>query len=247
MFEIQVEDARFWKNCIDAIVNLIEEGAFEINPNGIYLKAMDPSQIAMVNFAIPKSAFASYKVDATNRIGIDFESLDKILARTRGKERLTIGLEENKLTLEFKDQSKRSFKLPLVEITASVQKEPKIDYDAVVKMNGGQFKEILRDAALLSSHVVLEANDKGFFVEVHGDSGDLRVESEKTNEATLDMSLKKQARATFPLQFLDDIVKACPDSGILSLNLKTNAPIKVEYSIGDANLVYYLAPRIETM
>jgi proliferating cell nuclear antigen len=247
MFEIQVEDARFWKGCVDAIVNLIEEGAFEVNQNGIYLKAMDPSQIAMVNFAIPKSAFASYKVDSAIRIGLNFGDLDKILARTRGKERLTMGMEENRLTLEFKEQSKRSFKVPLVEVTTTVQKEPKIDYDAVIKINGGQFKEILRDAALLSSHIVLEANDKGFFVEVHGDSGDLKVESEKTNEATLDMNLKKQARATFPLQFLDDIVKACPDNGIVTLNLKTNAPIKVEYPIGDAYLIYYLAPRIETM
>ncbi|MFH1470714.1 MAG: DNA polymerase sliding clamp, partial [Candidatus Micrarchaeota archaeon] len=48
MFEIQIDDARVWKNCIDAIVNLIEEGTLEIDTDGIRLRAMDPSQIAMV-------------------------------------------------------------------------------------------------------------------------------------------------------------------------------------------------------
>jgi hypothetical protein len=43
------------------------------------------------------------------------------------------------------------------------------------------------------------------------------------------------------------MVKACPDNETVSLHLKTNSPIKVEYNIGEAKLVYYLAPRIETI
>jgi len=247
MLEIEIEDARYWKNCIDSIVNLIDEGSFEVNANGISLKAMDPSQIAMVCFSIPKSSFSKYKVDDTAKIGINFDSMGKILARSRGKDKLRMMLEENKLVLEFIGEDKRSFKLPLIEVREGVQKEPKIEFDAMVKIKAGQFKEILGDAALLSSHVVLEASGKGFFVEVHGDSGDLRVEREKTGEATLGIDVKKDSRATFPLQFMEDMVKACPDNESLSLNLKTNSPIKVEYTIGDAKLVYYLAPRIETM
>jgi len=247
MLEIEIEDAKAWKSCIDSIVNLIDEGSFEITSNGISLKAMDPSQIAMVSFSIPKSAFSSYKIDETTKLGINFDSMSKILSRSRGKDKLKMMLDENKLVLEFLGEDKRSFKLPLINVQEGAQKEPRIEFDAVVKMKAGQFKEILGDAALLSSHVVLDANNKGFFVEVHGDSGDLRVERDKTGEATLNVEVKKDSRATFPLQFLEDMVKACPDDQSLSLHLKTNSPIKVEYSIGEAKLVYYLAPRIETM
>jgi len=247
MLEIEIDDARYWKNCVDSIVNLIDEGNFEITANGISLKAMDPSQIAMVCFSIPKSSFGKYKVDETTKVGINFDSMSKILSRSRGKDRLRMMIEENKLVLEFIGEDKRNFKLPLIEVQEGVQKEPKIEFDAVVKIKAGQFKEILGDAALLSSHVVLDANSKGFFVEVHGDSGDLRVEKEKTGEATLNIEVKRDSRATFPLQFLGDMVKACPDDESLSLHLKTNSPIKAEYSIGEAKLVYYLAPRIETM
>ncbi|MEW6328498.1 MAG: proliferating cell nuclear antigen (pcna) [Candidatus Micrarchaeota archaeon] len=245
MFEIQVEDARTWKNCVDAIVNLIEEGTLDVNSDGISLRAMDPSQIAMVSFGIPKAAFLSYKVDSSNKVGINFDNLSKILSRTRGKEKLTMSSEENKLLLEFvsQDKTKRHFKLPLLDLPAGHQKEPKIEYDAVIKINGGQFKEVLRDVALISSHLVLEATDKGFNVTAHGDSADMRTESEKAS--VLDLSVKSAARATFPLQYLDDITKACADNQPMAIHMKSNAPIKITYPVGDASLVYYLAPRID--
>ncbi|MDE1798725.1 MAG: DNA polymerase sliding clamp, partial [Candidatus Micrarchaeota archaeon] len=79
-----------------------------------------------------------------------------------------------------------------------------------------------------------------------GDSSDLLVEQEKGSEQIVSLTAKAPARATFPLQYMEDITKGCPDSAPVSLNLKTNAPVKVEYEVEGAKLVYYLAPRIET-
>jgi len=239
MFEISVEDAKFWKSCVDAIVNLIDEGVLEIKSDGISLRAMDPSQIAMVSFFVPKKAFVDYNVEGSGKVGLNFENLAKFLARARDKEKLKMVLDENRLGMEFSGENRRSFRIPLLDLSAGPQKEPKIDYDATVKMNAGQFKEILRDATLVSSHLVLEATEAGFFIDAKGDSADLN------EKASAEMNVKKPARATFPLQFLDDIARACPNEGQITLNLKTNAPVKVEYAIGDASLTYYLAPRIE--
>ncbi|MDD5317104.1 MAG: proliferating cell nuclear antigen (pcna) [Candidatus ainarchaeum sp.] len=245
MFEMELEDAKFWKDCVDAIVNLIDEGVLEVKPEGITLKAMDSSQIAMVSFSVPKSSFVSYKVESAEKIGLNFDNLGKILARTRGKERLRMSSEENRLELDFSDGTTRKFKVPLLDLSVGVQKEPKIEYDATVKINGGQFKEILRDASLVSSHIALEATEAGFFVEARGDSADMRVENAKSAQTVSEVQARKPARATFPLQFLDDISKSCPNEGSMTIHLKNNAPVKVEYAIGDASLTYYLAPRID--
>jgi hypothetical protein len=45
---------------------------------------------------------------------------------------------------------------------------------------------------------------------------------------------------------MEDITKGCPDGTPITFNIKTNAPIKTEYEVEGAKLVYYLAPRIET-
>ena len=237
--EITIEDAKFWKSCIDAVVNLIDEGILEVKPEGVSLKAMDSSQIAMVSFFAPSKAFIDYKVSEPEKLGLNFESFSKFLARAREKEKLKMATAENRLGLDFIGTASRSFKIPLLDLSAGPQKEPKIDFDVTVKVNGGLFKEILGDAKLVSSHLVLDAGSDGFFVEAKGDAGDLR------EAVAAEIEAKKPARATFPHQFLEEISRACPSDAKITIYLKTNAPIKMEYAIGEASLTYFLAPRIE--
>ena len=248
MFKFTVEDAKRYKNATDAIVNLIDEGIMEVREDGLFLRAMDPSQIAMVSFAMPKTAFAEFEAPTPSaKVGLNFDAIAKILSRTRGAEKLQISQEGNKFQLKFVGQGKkRSFKVPILDMPAGVAKEPTITHDAVIKVSSSHFRESLRDATLVGSHISLEANEAGFSIEVHGDTSDLTEENEKTGAVIMEMTVTKPARATFPLQYLDDIVKACPDNSPLTIHLKTNAPLKVEYEVESAKVVYYLAPRIDS-
>jgi len=246
-FELGVDDVKFLRGCMDAIVNLVEEGTLEIGENAISVKAMDPSQIAMVAFSAPKDAFSGYKVSGTSKVGVNFADLGKILGRGRAKDKLTMKQQENKLLLEFTGAgAKRHFSLPLLEGAGAVHREPRVEHDATIKMKGGEFKEMLRDVALVSSHLTMHAKGKEFSMSAKGDSAEMSSVSEKGEKAEFEVSAKGEARATFPLQYLDDITKACPDDGLLVLSLRTNAPLKLSYNIGKAGLVYYLAPRIES-
>ena len=56
------------------------------------------------------------------------------------------------------------------------------------------------------------------------------------------MNVLKPSAATFNLEYLERIVRACPQSNTIQLSLKTEEPIKIDYKIGDASLSYYLAP-----
>ena len=248
MFRFTVDDARKYKNATDAIVNLIDEGQLEIGKDGLFLRAMDPSQIAMVAFTMPRSAFTEYEAPAPSaRVGLNFDNIAKILSRARAGEKLEISQAENKLQLKFfGDKRKRSFKVPVLDMPAGATKEPTLQHDASVKVSSSHFRESLRDAALVSSHISLAADENGFSMEVHGDSSDLTEENEKTSEEIIEMKVAKPAKATFPLQYLDDIVKACPENAPLLIHLKTNAPLKVEYEVETAKVTYYLAPRIDS-
>ena len=248
MFKFTVDDAKRYKNATDAIVNLIDEGQLEIGKDGLFLRAMDPSQIAMVVFAMPKSAFVEYDAPAPSaRVGLNFDNIAKILSRSRGGEKLEISQAENKMQLKFfGDKRKRSFKVPVLDMPAGATKEPSLQHDAEIKVSSSHFKESLRDAALVSSHIALAADENGFSMEVHGDSSDLTEENEKTSEEIIEMKVAKPAKATFPLQYLDDIVKACPENAPILIHLKTNAPLKVEYEVETAKVTYYLAPRIDS-
>ncbi|MCX8196952.1 MAG: proliferating cell nuclear antigen (pcna) [Candidatus Micrarchaeota archaeon] len=247
MFKIVVEDARRYKNATDAIVNLIDEGLLEIGKDGLFLRAMDPSQISMVVFSMPASAFMQYEAPLPPaKVGLNFDSISKILSRSRAGEKLEITKADNKLQLKFIGQRRRrSFKVPIIDMPAGATKEPSVQYDALVKVSSTHFKESLRDALLVGSHITLEASEKGFAIEVHGDSSDLTEENEMQSEEVIEMKISKPARATFPLEYLEDIVRACPDNSALTIHLTTDKPLKIEYEVESAKVVYYLAPRIE--
>lgn len=247
MFRFVVEDAKKFKHAIDAIVNLVDEATMEISSEGLNLKAMDPSQISMICFNMPKGAFVEFEAQDPDRVGLNFDNLSKILARARSGEKLEIYRDENKVVAKFSSGKKRrSFKIPILDMPTGVSREPKVEPDVSIKMLGAVFKEQLKDAALVSTHVGLNANDEGFRIDVHGDSSDLLVEQEKDSEEIISMEIKNAAKATFPLQYLDDISKACPDASPLMVYLKTNAPVKMEYEVEGAKIAYYLAPRIES-
>lgn len=247
--ELVIEDAKEFKQCIGAIVNLIDEGVFEVSKEGMRLRSMDASQIAMVDFALPKGAFS--KVDSPEKasIGLNLVDLTKILSRAREGEQLSMSLDEkeSRLLLKFSGgQSKRSFKMPLLDVDSPFPREPKITFEAIVRIRGGELKEMLKDAGMLSSHVTLHARKDEFIVEARGDSGELLIETKKDSKAIAEITVTTESTAMFPFEYLDDLTRACPDDSEIKLELKMDAPVRVSYKTGKAELSYYLAPRVET-
>ncbi len=247
--QLVVGDARFFKSCVDAASNLVDEGNFEVTVAGMHLRSMDPSQIAMVDLLLPKEAFEKLNAEPSATLGINLIDLGKVLARARPDEKLTISLEEkeNRLLLEFVGESKRHFKMPLLDLGGTPPKEPKISFDAHVKLRASALKDMLRDAGLLSSHVVLHAAENDFVVEAHGDSGDLVIETPKDAASVSEFKSGAKARAMYPYEYLDDITRAAPDDAVISIELKNDAPVRISYEIGHAKLAYYLAPRVEAI
>ncbi|RLG21649.1 proliferating cell nuclear antigen (pcna) [Candidatus Micrarchaeota archaeon] len=247
MFDISFENAKLFKDCVDAIVNLINEGEFEISSEGITLRAMDPSQIAMVDFKMPKKACSSYKVEGDVKIGVNFEDLSRVMGRARPEESLNLKLKDSRLEMTFKGKFTRRFNLPLLDIGGTVPKEPKIEFDANIKLNASVLKDSLKDASLVSSHVVLSIDKNSFVIEATGDRGDVLIETKKEETVVIAHECTNNAKAMFPLEYLNDILKGADSSTVITLYLKTDAPLKVEYPVGQAEIVYYLAPRIENV
>lgn len=245
--KLVVQEAPALKAAIDSIVSLVEEGVFELKKDALHLRAMDPSKISMVSFTMPKSAFLEYNLEEERNLGINISQLSSVLSRGKRGEKAELTLEEGRLVIKFfSAKHKRTFKIPLLEIGEGLQKEPPIEFTHYVKIKADSFKEVLKDARLVSSHIKLFLDPNNFVVDVKGDGGEVKAEFEKGGEEIVDIKATKSAKATFPLEYLEDIVKASHSSSDIMINLETDKPLKIEYLIEGAKVVYYLAPRIET-
>jgi len=246
MFELKINDARYWKNCVDSIVSLIDEGSFNIGKEGITLKAMDPSGISMISFSIPNKAFAKYEIDKPMSIGLNLENLGKILASSRSEEQLVMKENGSKFIVEFIGKnSRRRYRLPMIDVKKDADKEPKVEFDAVVEVKSDSLKEILKDANLLSTHIGFKTEKESFLVVAKGDAGELEEEHMNNAEVVKKINASKASSATFNLDYLERMISACPSNSTMTLSIKTEEPIKIDYKIGDAQVSYFLAPYME--
>jgi len=243
MFSAVISDTKSWKSSVDAIAALIDEGTLNINENGFKLRAMDPSQIALVDFELPKSAFEKYKLDKEVSIGIDFSELSKITKRCKPEDKIEFSL-NSRFTMIFTGETTRRFDISVIESTSSPPKEPDIDFTAEIKMGANILKEALKDAEQVSNHVALIV-DKEFSIAAEGDTGsaDIKISS----DTILGMDVKEKTRAVFSLDQLNNLLRASDQGSIVQLKLRTDAPLRLEYAIGDGRVIYYLAPRIESV
>ena len=245
--ELILKDASIFKKSIEAVSVLIDEAELVINDSGIELKATDPSQISMVDFSFPKKAFEKFEADET-RLGLDLDYLNQILSRASAGDKLQLSLDEKKayLAVTFKGTGERSFQVPLIDISNNEVPNPKIDFDAELKVSASLLKEAFKDAALISTHITLGVDDKNFFVKANSSKGNLSSETPKNKETLPEMKVKNECSSMYPLDYLQDMIKVADGKTVVELSLKASAPVKVSYEIGDAKITYFLAPRIET-
>ncbi len=247
MFKASISNAKDFSKAIESVSNLINEGEFHANEAALQLRTMDPSQIAMVSFSMPKESFKEYEADG-EKIGVNFRSLTDVLKRARADESLEINLEEGKtrMVLRFKGASERKFVIPLLDLREGSTNPPEIDFAGKIRINGSYLKESLKDAELISSHVVLDASPEKFSISAEGDRGEVKINTEESSDAVVELNFSEEAKSMFPLEYLNDILKNVSSRTDVNLEMKTDAPLKIDYDIGKTNLTYFLAPRIET-
>lgn len=236
---IELKNSAFFKDAVEALSSFIPEGNFRFSEKGIYFRAVDPSQVVLVDYFIDKKLFDKYEIEP-NFVGLDIVEFNKLLSRAQLKDTLQMDLLDSELKVKFLNDLKRSFKLPLIDVNDEEAKIPNVDYKTKIVIGSVSFKELLKDAALFSSSVVLKVKNNSFFVEAKGTSG--VMDSEATSVSKIET--KGNVTAKFSLNFLQNIVREADQGEKIQIMMNPDAPIKISYNIGKSKIEFYLAHMI---
>ena len=94
MFKLKVSDAILLRDMATAISILVDEATFKIEAEGLKLRAMDPSRVAMIDFEWPKSIFQEYISTEPAKICINISELLKLLKRAGKEEAVELSLDD---------------------------------------------------------------------------------------------------------------------------------------------------------
>lgn len=235
---LEFRNVQQWQKAIGAISSFIAEGNFRFNNSGIAFKAIDPSQIALVDYFVDKKQFVRFEVEPSF-VGLDLVEFNKILQRALPNDKLLLNLSDSELTVKLEGDILRTFHLPLIDVAEKEVNIPQPQFDAVIQINGRVFKEILKDAALFGSSVVLKVQKDSFVVEAKGNNGVLKTVAKEAK--IISVKSNSDIACKFSLNFLQNIVKEAESEKKISLELKNDAPMKISYPLGETVIQFYLA------
>lgn len=235
---IELKNVEFLRSSIEALSAFIPEGNFRFNDKGIHFRAMDPSQILLVDYSMDKSVFDSYDVEPCF-VGMNLEELRKIVSRALPNDTVTINISDSECGINLNGGLERSFRLPLIDIAEEEVKLPDVKFDARAEINARLLKESLKDASLFSSSVVVRTKADKFILESRGTAGNLTVNSPSNDGVRV--KAKADVVSKYSLSYFQGIVKEAPPDSTIVLELKSDSPMKASYFIGKSEIRYYLA------
>jgi proliferating cell nuclear antigen len=240
-------DAKIWKNIIESLT-LLEEANFIASEKGIELRAMDPGRVAMIDFSLPAEAFEEYVCTEPTRLGINIESMNKIMRRTGTQEALHMELEgTSKLSLTFIGQNKRSFGLALLDLSESENPRPNYDCKVKIKLRAETLQQAVKDAEIVADHMRIVADENELILSASSENTDMKIVIKKDSDDIAEFNVSEESSAMYSREYLTEMTKAIKASELVMLAFSASMPIQLEFRIiAGGKLIYYLAPRIET-
>lgn len=255
MLEARIEQASVLKRVIEAIKDLVPDCNFDCNDTGIALQAMDNSHVALVAMLLRADGFSPYRCDRNIALGINLNSLTKVLRCAQNEDMITLKAEDapDSLNLVFENTENdriSEYDIKLMDIDQEHLGIPDTEYSASITLPTAEFQRICRDLSQLSESVAIEATKEGVKFACSGDIGNGSVtlrthQNVDKPELSTKVDLTEPVNLTFSLKYLVNFCKASSLSQTVTLSLSNEVPLLVEYKMDNGYVRYYLAPKID--
>ena len=242
--KLVLAETKHLKDAIGIISELVTEGKFTINKDGMELIAMDPANVAMVVFKLFSSSFIDYSIDKEMELGINLTSLKEIFRRVMSSDTMTLETDGTKLKIILTGKSKRTFSLPIIDIEENDQKVPDLSFKASLKIDANLLSNIIDDVEIVSESVTFLADKDKLIIEGSGDLKDAKVEL--TGDEIISSSVEEKSKAKYSVEYLKKMVAGNKLTNEVSMSFSNNYPLKIEFKEVDKVLLsFILAPRVE--
>lgn len=246
---LKFREATVWKYSIIAISKIIEEASFRVNENGVRLRAMDPSGVALVDFYIPRNAFYEYELTGEVNVGVNMNELAKVLRRARKGDELVLEVSQaGKLGVYFEGRGSRRFTLPSIEL--SYQEVPEISFNETFKCKllPKLFKDVVKELEAISDSVELyvPANSDTLYFKAESEIAEAEIVFSGSSGALIEYESTGEARSKYTIDYLSDIATASQAAETLSIAFGVETPLKLVYELpSGGTLQFYVAPRTD--
>jgi proliferating cell nuclear antigen PCNA len=247
MFTVVLSDPKPFRDAIDTIAALIDEGIFRVRSDRIELLAADRAMVAVVDFKIAKGAFERFDVDKEHDIGLNLQNLLTVLKRASAGDKLTMRLNEtgSRLDLALEGLSKRNFGIPILELSAAeIPPVNQLSFTATAEVRSDVVAQGIDDADIVADSVSIELAPQQLKMWAEGDSTRAELLLEAGSGPLVSINAQQPVHARYPLEYLKKIARAARLADTAKIQLANDYPMKLEFIGQNMSLAIVLAPRV---
>ena len=204
-----------------------------------WLIAIDPANVAMVNFKLPKSSFSQFET-GEEVLGVNLDNLKRILKRCGTGSSLILEKKENFLNIQIQDRIKRNFSLNLIEIEAEEKEMPELEYTSRVEINSIDLIDSIEDCMVVADACSFIIQEGKFIMEAK--SIDSARSEFSGDEAKIEA---ENCKSKYSLEYLAKFMKGAKLVEKTILNFAEDHPLKMNIKSEHMELSFLLAPRVE--
>lgn len=245
---LSLAEPKYLKDSISIISELVNEGRFKITKDSIELVAMDPANVAMVIFRLLSSSFIEYNVEKPIEICVNLNNMKQILKRAKSSDTLVMELSENKLVMQLRGHTTRTFSIPLIELDGSQQKIPELSFPLTIETSSNVLNEAIEDADVVGESVSFIIENKKFLISSKGDLSKAEIIIKEDEETKIKSNTQDTIKSKYSIEYLKKMVNGSKisDDGRVVIQFNRDYPLKLEYkTINKVQISFILAPRVE--
>jgi proliferating cell nuclear antigen len=237
---VRLDDPSLFSKAIDVISELVTEVKIKFNEYGMNITAIDPANVAMVRFKIPKSSFSKFEAE-NDVLGINLDNLKKVLRRAGSSTPLTLEKKENLLEIQIQGKIKRNFTMTLLDLDSQDKEMPALEYSSKVEISSEDLNSAIEDSSVVSDSCAFIVKDNFFIVESRG------LDSARAEFSTDEVKIEgEDCKSKYSIEYLQKFMKAAKMTDKLILNFASDHPLKMDIKTEVLEMNFLLAPRVET-
>jgi proliferating cell nuclear antigen len=244
---LTLAEPRTLVDSVNVMSEIVNEVRFKVDKEKIDLVAMDPANVAMLDFKLFSSAFTEYSVDEEKELCISLDSLKAVLKRVKPSDMVTLELDEekNKLKVQMKSDNVRTFNLALIDVEEKEQRVPDLNFAVSIETTSMVFDEAVQDVDVIADAVILKVAGDSLVIEGESNMSNVNAMISKDDETKINLNSKDEIKAKYSIEYLKKIIKGGKLAGKVKLQFGNDYPLRIDYFVQDKlNLGVILAPRV---
>jgi len=245
--KLTLAEPKYLKDPISIISELVTEARFKITPDAIELVAMDPANVAMVVFKLLSSTFTEYKIENATEIAINLSNLKQILRRAKPNDMLSMELDsDNKLKIQLKGNSTRTFSLPIIELEEKEQKVPSLNFPLTINTTADVLNDAIEDVDIVAESVSFMAEPKKLTIQAEGDLSKAHIEINEGESTKITTEGSDKIKSKYSIEYLKKMIAGSKITDNVTIQFNKDYPLRLEFKEVDRILLsFILAPRVE--